>query len=62
MGQRRKHVTQTAFNQEVEPPTSNQQIVRALGTRGGNIVEVTCKEHLCSLAYKSVNHVGLALL
>eukprot|EP00775_Hariotina_reticulata_P009258 gene9258-9424_t len=40
MGQRRKHVTQTAFNQDVEPPSSNQQIVRALGTRGGNIVEV----------------------
>lgn len=41
MGQRRKHVTQTASNQDVEPPADNQQIVRALGARGGNIVEVS---------------------
>jgi hypothetical protein len=40
MGQRRKHMLQTAFSQDIQPPADNQQIVRALGTRGGNIVEV----------------------
>eukprot|EP00879_Flechtneria_rotunda_P028248 GHRR01030340.1.p2 GENE.GHRR01030340.1~~GHRR01030340.1.p2 ORF type:complete len:108 (+),score=9.90 GHRR01030340.1:194-517(+) len=40
MGQRRKHVTQNAISQDVQPPEHNQHIVRALGSRGGNIVEV----------------------
>lgn len=40
---RRKHITQ-ALNEEVQPPSGNQSIVRALGTRGGNIVEVRALE------------------
>jgi hypothetical protein len=40
MGQRRKHMLQSAITQDIQPPAANQQIVRALGTRGGNIVEV----------------------
>ncbi|KAF6259225.1 hypothetical protein COO60DRAFT_1030707 [Scenedesmus sp. NREL 46B-D3] len=40
MGQRRKHMLQTAITQDIQPPADNQQIVRALGARGGNIVEV----------------------
>lgn len=40
MGQRRKHVLQTVFSQDIQPPAENQQIVRAVGARGGNIIEV----------------------
>lgn len=40
MSRRRKHLTQ----QELVPPTANQQIVRACLSRGSNIFEVgTCK-------------------
>lgn len=39
MSRRRKHVIQLA-QEDVEPPGPDQAIVRALGTRGGNIVEV----------------------
>jgi hypothetical protein len=42
MGQRRKHMLQAAVNEEVQPPADGQHIVRALGSRGGNIVEVCC--------------------
>ena len=41
MGQRRKHVTQGVVTQDIQPPADNQHIVRALGSRGGNIVEVS---------------------
>ena len=37
---RRKHVTQQSLTQDVQPPGAQESIVRALGTRGGNIVEV----------------------
>ena len=37
---RRKHVLQNSLTGHVEPPTEGQQIVRAVGSRGGNIVEV----------------------
>jgi hypothetical protein len=40
MGKTRKHVT-GAVTQDVQPPDDNQHIVRALGSRGGNIVEVS---------------------
>ncbi len=39
MSRGRKHVIQ-ALQQDVEPPGAGQSLVRALGTRGGNIVEV----------------------
>lgn len=42
MGQRRKHVTQAAAAGDVAPPEPHQAIVRALGPRGGNLVEVLC--------------------
>jgi hypothetical protein len=38
---RRKHV-EAALGDEVEAPGDGQAIVRVLGTRGGNIVEVCC--------------------
>lgn len=47
MGQRRKHVTQASVTQDVQPPQDNQHIVRALGSRGGNIVEVCVHVCLC---------------
>jgi probable RNA-binding protein EIF1AD len=37
---RRKHVTQQSLTQDVQPPGAGQSVVRALGARGGNIVEV----------------------
>ncbi|KAL6762113.1 hypothetical protein V8C86DRAFT_1785013 [Haematococcus lacustris] len=36
---RRKHVMQGLGN-ELEAPTAGQRVVRAVGSRGGNIVEV----------------------
>jgi hypothetical protein len=42
MSRRRKHVT-LALEQDIEPPGPGQAIVRALGTRGGNIVEVRAR-------------------
>lgn len=36
---RRKHLLQS-LEQEVEPPGEGQHIVRALGSRGSNIIEV----------------------
>lgn len=39
MSHRRKHVTASS-QQDIQPPGEGQQIVRALGSRGGNIVEV----------------------
>ncbi len=44
MSQRRKHVTQAILNQQVQPPEEGQRIVRALGSRGSNIVEVRLLE------------------
>jgi hypothetical protein len=44
MGQRRKYVTQTLVTEDVQPPDDNQHIVKCLGTRGGNIVEVCIDE------------------
>ena len=35
-----KHVLTTALQEEVSPPGPGQAIVRALGSRGGNLVEV----------------------
>ncbi|KAK9814192.1 hypothetical protein WJX72_001988 [[Myrmecia] bisecta] len=40
MSIRRKHVTQGSLQNEVQPPGPGQRIVRAVGSRGGNIVEV----------------------
>ena len=37
---RRKHVLQNSLTGHVEPPTEGQLIVKAVGSRGGNIVEV----------------------
>lgn len=37
---RRKHVTLNALQKDVEPPQDNESIVRALGSRGSNIMEV----------------------
>jgi probable RNA-binding protein EIF1AD len=37
---RRKHLLQSSLLQDVEPPGDGQQIVRAVGSRGGNIIEV----------------------
>ena len=37
---RRKHVTLNALQQEVEPPGEGQHIVRAVGSRGSNLIEV----------------------
>ncbi|KAI8471821.1 MAG: hypothetical protein J3K34DRAFT_520188 [Monoraphidium minutum] len=37
---RRKYITQQSLTQEVQPPGPDESIVRALGARGGNIVEV----------------------
>ena len=43
MSKRRcKHVLHSALQDEVQPPTGRQSIVRALGSRGGNHVEVRC--------------------
>ena len=35
-----KHVLTTALQEEAAPPGPGQAIVRALGSRGGNLVEV----------------------
>jgi hypothetical protein len=45
---RRKHVLQSSLMQDVEPPEDGQQIVRAVGSRGGNIIEasVMAQPHL----------------
>ena len=40
MSRARKHVLQEAIAGEVDPPGPDQCIVRALGARGGNLVEV----------------------
>jgi len=40
MSRARKHVLQAALAGDVEPPGPDQCIVRALGARGGNLVEV----------------------
>ena len=40
MSRRRKHVLQDALQQEVKAPVEGQEIVRALGSRGDNLVEV----------------------
>ncbi len=40
MSKRRKNIIQSALQQDVEPLSENQCIVMALGTRGGNMVEV----------------------
>lgn len=40
MSRARKHVLQEALADEIEPPGPDQCIVRALGARGGNLVEV----------------------
>ena len=40
MSRARKHVLQEALAGEIEPPGPDQCIVRALGARGGNLVEV----------------------
>lgn len=43
MSKRRcKHVLHSALQDDVQPPTGRQGIVRALGSRGGNHVEVRC--------------------
>lgn len=39
MSARRKHLT-LALKQDVRPPAAGEAVVRALGARGGNIVEV----------------------
>ena len=45
MSKRRcKHVLHSALQDEVQPPTGRQSIVRALGSRGGNHVEVRCSK------------------
>ena len=45
MSKRRcKHVLHSALQDEVQPPLGRQSIVRALGSRGGNHVEVCCSE------------------
>lgn len=48
MSHRRKHVTQ-ALQQQIDPPTENQRIVKALNTRGGNIIEVRCPKDIMAL-------------
>lgn len=45
---RRKHLLQS-LEQEVEPPGEGQHIVRALGSRGSNIIEVGLRLHLARL-------------
>ena len=41
MSRRRcKHVLQSSLQDEVKPPAAHQSIVRAVGSRGGNHVEV----------------------
>lgn len=42
---RRKHLLQS-LEQEVEPPGEGQHIVRALGSRGSNIIEVRTRAGL----------------
>ncbi len=37
---RRKHLLQS-LEQEIEPPSAGQHIVRAVGSRGSNIIEVS---------------------
>lgn len=54
MGNRRKHLT-GGERQPLEPPTEGQRIVRAVGPRGGNIVEVEYpggRSSLCLLPAK----------
>lgn len=36
----RKHLIQQVLFGKVEPPTEGQAIVRAVGSRGGNVMEV----------------------
>lgn len=53
MSSRRKHVTH-GLSQEIEAPKDGERIVRAIGSRGGNIVEViyvivAVVFHLCLL-------------
>jgi len=38
---RRKHVLQKVLQEEVEPPGDGQRIVRAVGSRGSNIIEAS---------------------
>ena len=40
MSRRRKHMTLGSEQQDVGPPQEGQAIVRALGSRGSNLVEV----------------------
>jgi hypothetical protein len=42
MGRNRssKHITQAGLLGEIDAPSEGQRIVRAVGSRGGNIVEV----------------------
>jgi hypothetical protein len=59
MGQRRKHVTHAALNQEVTAPSDGQAIVRALGPRGGNIIEA--RQNTCSYAVLHILPLHLKL-
>jgi len=38
---RRKHVLQKVLQEEIEPPGDGQHIVRAVGSRGSNIIEAS---------------------
>ena len=38
---RRKYLTQTSLVQDVQAPGEGEFVVRALGSRGGNIIEVS---------------------
>lgn len=42
---RRKHVALNMLQQEVEPPGEGEYIVRAVGSRGSNIMEVRQAAH-----------------
>ena len=50
MSRARKHVLQEALAGEIEPPGPDQYIVRALGARGGNLIEVRLRESASAAA------------